>query len=216
MKTQHSQQSVSLGVRKRKTDEAPSARFLIIVIAVSCIAIVLGLYFINVLLKHGLSPQNARTAEVVPGAFPAARSVTAPNQVRVFYTTNGRYLTPEVIDLPRQMNSYVTARFILEEMLKGPSVGIFESPIPSDTKLLAMYVQKNEIIVDLSKEFRENFQGGLVSELLCVYSIVNSIILNCKEFERVQFLVEGQVVDTLNGNVDLTVPLVEDLSLIRW
>lgn len=216
MKTQHARHTGSRTRRERTKDEVPTARFMTVVIAVSCIAIVLGLYFINVLFKHGLSPQPLRTADVVPGSFPAARSIAAPNQVRIFYTTNGRYLTPEVINLPRQMNSYETARFILEELLKGPRVRIFESPIPSDTTLLGMYVQKNEIVVDLSKEFRENFHGGVVPELLCVYSIVNSLILNCKEYERVRFLIEGQVVDALNGNVDLTVPFVEDLSLIRW
>lgn len=216
MKLQGSRVSGSHARRTRPKEEAPTTRFLIVVIALSCIAVALGLYFINALFKHGMSSQPLRMADVVQDALPSGRGISAPNQIKIFYTTNGRYLTPEVIDLPRQMNSYETARFVLEELLKGPHVGIFESPIPPDTKLLAMYMQKNELIVDLSKEFRENFQGGVVSELLCVYSIVDSLIVNCKQFERVQILIEGQVVDTVGGNIDLSRPLVEDLSLIRW
>jgi hypothetical protein len=216
MKLEGSGVSGSHARRARPKEEAPTARFLVVVIALSCVAILLGLYFINALFQHGMSSQPLRMADVAEGTLASAGRVSAPNQIKIFYTTNGRYLAPEVIDLPRQMNSYETARFILEELLKGPQVGIFETPIPPDTKLQGMYIQKNELVVDLSKEFRENFQGGVVPELLCVYSIVNSLILNCKQFERVQLLIEGQVVDTLAGNLDLSKPLVEDLSLIRW
>jgi len=43
----------------------------------------------------------------------------------------------------------------------------------------------------LSESVRENHPGGCKSELMTIYSIVNSLILNVSEIEAVKILIGG-------------------------
>ncbi len=47
-----------------------------------------------------------------------------------------------------------------------------------------------------------------------VFSIVDTLTLNFPEIKRVQILIEDQAVDTLNGHLDLSRPLRQDLSFV--
>ena len=60
--------------------------------------------------------------------------------------------------------------------------------------------------VDLSKEFKDNFSGGSTAEALAI----NSVTATLGQFpgvKKVQFLVEGQKIDSLGGGQELTDPL---------
>jgi hypothetical protein len=58
--------------------------------------------------------------------------------------------------------------------------------------------------VDLSNDVLTDFEPGIQSETLAIYSIVNSITVNIPSVEQVQFLIQGQKVETLDGHADLT------------
>ncbi len=62
--------------------------------------------------------------------------------------------------------------------------------------------------------FKRGMGGGSSEELLAVYAIVNSVVLNVLEIERVGILVGGEPVQTLNGHIDLTRPLPPNIDLI--
>ena len=70
-------------------------------------------------------------------------------------------------------------------------------------------------LVDFSAEIQENHPGGVATELLTVYSIVNSLILNIAEIEVVKILIEGQESLTLAGHIDLQQPFEANMLLIR-
>jgi hypothetical protein len=55
---------------------------------------------------------------------------------------------------------------------------------------------------------------GSTEELLAVYSIVDSIVINLPAVRRVQILIRGEPVDTLAGHVDISRPLAADASLL--
>ena len=55
--------------------------------------------------------------------------------------------------------------------------------------------------------------GGSTGELLAVYSLVNTLT-QLPQVAAVQILVEGEVVDSLFGHVDVSSPLVADPSLV--
>ena len=59
-----------------------------------------------------------------------------------------------------------------------------------------------------------DFNPGIASETLAIYSVVDSLAANLPEVKRVQFLVQGQEVDTLDGHADLTSPYAPDPSWI--
>jgi hypothetical protein len=49
---------------------------------------------------------------------------------------------------------------------------------------------------------------------LTVYSIVNSLTANFPAVKRVQILVEDKPVSTLSGHIDLSRPLLPDLTFV--
>ena len=61
----------------------------------------------------------------------------------------------------------------------------------------------------------QGYPGGARSELLAVFSIVNSLVLNVPQIERVRLLVRGAEQDTLAGHVALPEPLAADMLLVR-
>jgi hypothetical protein len=104
---------------------------------------------------------------------------------------------------------------IIHALLKGPQKNL-ERTIPEQTRLKAFYIAPNSVaFVDLSGEARKNHPGGANSELLTIYSIVNSLILNIPEIEAVKLLIDGQEAPTLAGHIDLRLPLKANMLLIR-
>jgi hypothetical protein len=68
--------------------------------------------------------------------------------------------------------------------------------------------------VDLDATVRTKHRGGSMQELLTVYSIVNTVIVNLPMVSAVQILIDGREADTLAGHVDLRRPLRKNESLI--
>lgn len=110
-------------------------------------------------------------------------------------------------DLGRQLRS------VVEELIKGPTGGL-QPVLPPETKVLDLFVSPNGVAyVDLSKEALVTGRGSF-EELLSVYSLVNSLVVNFPAVKRVQILVEDRPAQTLGGHVDLTHPLRADMTLL--
>jgi hypothetical protein len=62
---------------------------------------------------------------------------------------------------------------------------------------------------------RDNHPGGSNSELLTIFSVVNSLVLNVNEIERVKILIDGQDTQTLAGHIDLDFPHKAHMLIIR-
>ena len=68
--------------------------------------------------------------------------------------------------------------------------------------------------VDLSKEIQPLPSLGAQGELLSVYALVDSVVSNFPAVKRVQILVEDKPVTTLGGHVDLSRPLLPDMTFL--
>ena len=87
---------------------------------------------------------------------------------------------------------------------KVPTEG-YGRVIPPSTTLRAVFIATDgTAYVDLSNDFLSDFTPGIQTETLAIYSIVNSITVNIPSVKRVQFLIQGQEVETLDGHADLT------------
>jgi len=107
------------------------------------------------------------------------------------------------------------ARSIVEALIKGPQTSLVRT-IATDTELRANYITPDGVCyVDLSEAVGKDHPGGCNSELLTVYSVVNSLILNVPEIKRVKLLIDGKEVQTLAGHIDLVFPLEANMLLIR-
>jgi len=96
--------------------------------------------------------------------------------------------------------------------LATPPPGM-QKPLPNGTTLLSASVKDNVATIDLSTEFRTNFGGGSAGEQMTMYSIINTLT-TLPNVHSVQFLLDGKKLDAILGNLDTSVPLKRNDSLI--
>jgi spore germination protein GerM len=110
-------------------------------------------------------------------------------------------------------------RQIVEALIRGPAKKLGPT-LPDQTTLRALFISEagtegGTCYVDLSADIQEYHPKGITTEMLTVYSIVNSLILNISEIKAVKILIEGKESITLAGHVDLQQPLNANMLLIR-
>ena len=104
---------------------------------------------------------------------------------------------------------------IIDALIKGPKKDYMRT-IPIGTALRAFYITSTgTAFVDLTQNARDNHPGGSNSEMLTVYSIVNSLVLNIPEVKSVKLLIEGRESMTLAGHVDIRFPFKANMLLVR-
>jgi len=104
---------------------------------------------------------------------------------------------------------------IVAELISGPSNPDSLPAVPQGTRLRQAYVlDDGTAFLDFSSDLVEGMGGGSMEELLTVYSIIDSVVLNVSEIRRVGILIEGEIIETLNGHMDLRRPLKPDSKLI--
>lgn len=131
-----------------------------------------------------------------------------------FMDTASHKLVKEIREIPKTVGM---ARATLEELFKGaPDTGSgLASAIPLGTALLDINVRADgKCIVDLSREFISNLSKDPQAETLAVYAVVNTLT-QYPTVNEVQVLVDGQIVNSPRGEVDLSQPLIRSESLIK-
>lgn len=81
-----------------------------------------------------------------------------------------------------------------------------DSPLPKGTKVLAVTVDNGLATADFSSEFKKNFTGGDTEEAQVIDSVLQTLG-QYPNISNVQFLVDGQKIDSLGGTQDLGEPL---------
>ena len=95
----------------------------------------------------------------------------------------------------------------VKEFLKGPS-NTGKSVIPPGTRVLGVYLGSDGILyLDLSDEFRRNFQGDALTEFLVLKGLYESIISNGEAIDDVKLLVEGKEIESIGGHLFALYPL---------
>jgi len=127
---------------------------------------------------------------------------------RPFLVSESRVMinTDDPIDFGRQL---------IVELINGPADANMAT-IPEGTQLRGFFLLDDDTaVVDFSGQLRENHPGGCRLEQLTLFSIVNSLVLNVSEIDRVIILIDGMEIQTLAGHLPLTFPLTADLLLTR-
>ncbi|TWI73185.1 sporulation and spore germination protein [Desulfobotulus alkaliphilus] len=106
------------------------------------------------------------------------------------------------------------ARSILDALITGPS-GEGNSPLPEGTRILAVYIENNMAVLDFHPDIRNNHPGGSLGELMTIYALVNSLVINVPEIRKVKILIAGQEQDTLAGHIDIRHPLTANMMIVR-
>lgn len=158
--------------------------------------------------QHGEESARTRLSEA------ALQSGTGPNQTAVLYFpshANGK-LVPEARSITWAANDTDRIRQVMLALIEGPHQGQ-DRALPPTAGIRAVFLTSDgTAYVDFSSEGQADFESGIATESLSVYSIVNSLASNIPSVKRVKFLILGQEVDTLNGHADLSGVFVPDLT----
>ncbi|MEZ4566013.1 MAG: GerMN domain-containing protein [Desulfobacterales bacterium] len=105
-------------------------------------------------------------------------------------------------------------RRLIEALSAGPQSGLART-LPKDTTIRAVFVEGKTAYVDFSREISISHPGGILSELMTIYSVVNTLVLNVDAVDTVKLLIAGQDAETLASHVDIRFPLNADILLIK-
>ncbi len=150
------------------------------------------------------------------GKTPATRTQTEKAVIHIYFAAkDNSFLQAEERVIVSHGNAVDLGRRIIEALIKGPRTELMRT-IPAGTDLRAFFLTPGgAAYVDLSEAVTENHPGGSKLEMMTVYSIVNSLILNVPEIESVKILIDGQEALTLAGHIDIRFPFKADMLLIR-
>ncbi len=142
--------------------------------------------------KNGV-PENAGTAINTPAEHEDLFTL------RMYYPV-GNSLKMVEKRLPKRTKQMSVAEAVTEEFLKGPENGDAAN-IPLNVKLLGLYRDAQQVLyIDLSDEFRRNFQGDAYAEYLLLKSFHESLVSNLQEFRDFKLLIEGKELESLGGH----------------
>lgn len=132
-----------------------------------------------------------------------------------FGDRTGNYLISEKRNIVQLGEIENVAQQIIEALISGPKQDLV-SALPSGTSLRAVYFTADgTCYVDFSSAVSENHPGGCKAEILTLYSVVNSLILNMPEIKSVKILIEGNESQTLAGHIDIQTALRANMLIIR-
>ncbi len=121
-----------------------------------------------------------------------------------FADAGGDHLKAMPKRFPSHLNSHELGLDILSALMAGPPNSDLAPTFPADTRVTALFISEDgRAWVDLGlRDGRlNNMDTG--SELLAIYSLVNSLTLNIPGVKQVKLLVNGSDVATLGGHVSL-------------
>jgi len=125
------------------------------------------------------------------------------------------FLIAEERDLLHAKDAISFAKMIITALSEGPRQELMRI-LPPETVLRALFIDQNKTAyVDFNESLKEKHPGGSQTEILTIYAIVNSLVLNIPEIETVKFLFDGRESMTLCGHMDLRFPMKANMLLVR-
>ena len=132
-----------------------------------------------------------------------------------FSDREDEYLVGEKREILKRDKVDEEAKEAIIELIKGPK-GKFVPTLPLRTKLLTLRVNDKGVAeVNFNKALSKDHPGGSSAEMMSVYSIVNSLILNFPQIKKVKILIEGKTGETIAGHLSLDQPISSKPDLIR-
>jgi spore germination protein GerM len=116
-------------------------------------------------------------------------------------------LHPEERDIAKPAGAGGFLGALFGELSRGPTTPGLISVIPPKIQLRNGFLMPGGLVVlDLAVDSGLSF--GSAEELSIVASLVDTVLQNVANSERVRILINGEPAETLGGHVDLTRPLL--------
>lgn len=192
------------------------AKFLLFVMLV---ALGVGGFYLRSLAKRVFVEPTARAEEAarVKLSQIALQATNGTTQLATLYfpSLNDGKIVPESRSITWAQADADRVRQVVLALAEGSHQGYGRVISPSTTVRAVYLTADGTAYLDLSNDVLNDFEPGIETETLAIYSIVNSISANIPSVKRVQFLIQGQEVETLDGNADLTAPYTPDPTRVK-
>lgn len=155
----------------------------------------------------GSTPNNSQT----PASDTSSISTGSVEKKITLYfpASDANGLVP--VERTVKMNDQEIIKTMFEE-LSNPPAGL-DKALPNGTRLLDAHVENGVATLNLSQEFRKNFNGGSAGEQMVLFSIIDTLT-TLPNVQSVQFLLEGEKKAAILHETDTSTPLKRNESLI--
>jgi len=161
--------------------------------------------------KHAEEAARAKLSEFAL----QSKQGSSQNMTLYFPSLDEGKLIPESRSITWAESVSDRVRQVLLGLAEGPHQGQ-SHVVPASTGVRGVFVARDgTAYVDLSTDALNELSPGIRTESLTIYSIVNSIAMNIPSVKMVQFLIQGQPVETLDGHADLTAAYAPDPTWIK-
>lgn len=174
-----------------------------------------GLLLIGVLAGYAIS-WYLQQAQTPAKRIPIVVEEQLPKrEVQLYFVDpQGNYLLPETRMIAGCDDDRDCIRGLLEALRSGSQQGLLPV-LPPETGILDIQLENDLVRVNFSHQLTDFHPGGSLSELLTVYSLINSLSENFPYLRQLQILIDGQVQQTLKGHVRIDQPVYADFSYSR-
>ncbi|HHU17806.1 MAG: GerMN domain-containing protein [Anaerovoracaceae bacterium] len=100
------------------------------------------------------------------------------------------------------------AYFYAVEMLRNPPEEGYSTSITDKIKFNDIYMAGDTVYVDLDSN---GLNGGSLEEAYLIGQVVNTLINTFAEVQQVQFVIDGEVAESLMGHIDASSPFTKDV-----
>jgi spore germination protein GerM len=148
----------------------------------------------------------AAAGAVTPLPDGPAATVESVRVTLFFADGSAGRLRPEERDIPRPSGAGAFLRALFEELARGPATSGLVGVLPPRIQLRNGFLMPGGLVViDLAVDASLSF--GSAEELAIVATLVDTVLQNVANSDRVRILVNGEPAESLGGHVDLTRPL---------
>lgn len=184
-----------------------------------------SIWIVGVLLVMSLAagcskpaaPVAQDAAKITPAASNPVQSTTADKiehswKGKLYFSdNNAMYLIGEeremksVTDGTDKLDLAAKAKIMLEELIKGPKTKDLVASVPKNTKVRSVILEKDTMVVDLSKEFVDGNPGGSTGEIMALGPIVLTLT-DLEGVKQVSIRIEGKIQPDYKGHMALDKP----------
>jgi hypothetical protein len=137
----------------------------------------------------------------------------AEREVTLYFAEpQGRYLARETAIISGCEDDRDCVRALLEQLINGPR-GDNVRVLPATTRVEGVELENDLVRINFSRHLVDHHPGGSMTELLSIYSLINSLSESFPYLRQMQILVEGEVRQTLKGHVRIDHPVYVDYTL---
>lgn len=135
----------------------------------------------------------------------AAQNKVAVRPIRLYYESPAMMLVPEARNVALPESPAGAIPMVVRELLKGPVTPVALRLFPSDTVVRGAYLlPEGTVIVDLGgPTLTSGWGAGSHTEIMAIYSLVQTLTANFPEARRVRIVVNGTPAETLGGHISL-------------